>query len=140
MTKTNTTLAIIVALFILAGIACGESVPNSETRPTSTPDVEPTPTLGQKVAVVDGESMDSAHAKRADYLLPKIARWCADSVPAERVGDMAVTSRNILLETYGVEVNVLEVLEGVNEGTTGTSAGVFKCDEAFSLYVILRGQ
>lgn len=140
MTKVNTILAVTVALFILAGIACEESTPKLETRPASTPDAEPTPTLGQKVAVIDGESMDSAHANRADYLLPKIAQWCADSVPAERVGDMAVTSRDILLEQYGVEVNILEVLEGVNEGTLGTSAGIFKCEEAFSLYVILRGQ
>ena len=130
--KVTAVLAVVATLFALAGIACGEA--------TATPDAKRTPTLGEKVAAIDGESMDSAHAKRAEYLLPKIAEWCSGSVSAERVGDMAVKGKEILLEQYGIEVDVLEVLEGVNESTVGTGGGVLDCEEVFALYVVLRGQ
>ena len=116
---------------ILFALACSEG----EDRPPT-----PTPTSGAMLAAIDGESMESTYAKRADYLLGKIARWCPGDLSAERVGDMALTARNMLRDDYGVEKDVLEVLEDVADGTTGTGPAVLSCAEVFALYVTVKGQ
>ena len=121
-----------IAFLLILLVACGESGP----PPTPTP----TPSLGEKIAVIDGEDMGSAHAKRADYLLRKIAAWCSGPPTEERVGDMAVVARDSLLEEFGVDITVLDVLEGVNESTLGVESGLLKCEEVFAFYVVLRGQ
>ena len=119
-----------VLLFALSLAACGAS----NATPT------PTPTTGGKIAVIDGERMDSTHAKRADFLLSRIAGWCADSPSEERVADMAAMSKNILRDDYGLDVTVLDVLEGANDSTSSATAGIFSCADTFTLYVILSGQ
>ena len=111
-------------------VACGE--------PGPTPTPTATPTWGDKVAVIDGKSMDSTYAKRVDYLLRNLANWC--SLSEERIADMALVSRDSLLDTYGIEVEILDVLEEVNSTTAGLQSGFVRCEEVMALYVVLKGQ
>ena len=88
--------------------------------------------------MIDGKSMDSAYANRVDYLVRNLAPWC--SLAEERVADMALVSRDALLEDFGIDLDVLDVLEEVNESASGTQSSVLRCEEVFALYIVFRGQ
>ena len=126
--RLATLIALTLLMFSVALTACDP--------PTATPP----PTVAEMIAVIDGERMDSAHAKRADFLLSRIANWCADSPSEKQVGDMAATTKNILREDYGLDRTVLDVLEAVNESVDSTTAGFLPCASAFALYVTLSGR
>ena len=112
-------------------------------RPTSRPPTSPPTwgaTVGEKIATIDGKHGDSTYARRADFLTERIAGWCAGPISAERVGDYATKSWELLRDNYGVRVQVLEVLEGVQDSTIGIESGVFDCAEIFAAFTILAGQ
>ena len=90
--------------------------------------------------MIDGVSTNSAHAKRADYLLGKIAGWCRGSTSEEHVANMTVVARDKLLQDYGIDLGVLDVLEGVNRSIIGVESNVYRCEEVYSAYIVLRGQ
>ena len=118
-------LRVLTVCLLLSILACGEA---SDT------------TTGAKIAALDGEPMYSAYADRADFLLGKIARWCPDDVSEERVGDMALTTRNMLRDDHGIDMDILEVLEEVDVATPDTQPALIPCPELFALYATIAGQ
>ena len=119
----------LLMLMCLLIASCGE--PGPTPTPTSTP------TVGDKVAVIDGKSMDSAYANRVDYLVRNLAPWC--SLAEERVADMALVSRDALLEDFGIDLDVLDVLEEVNESASGTQSSVLRDAKKSLLFISSSG-
>ena len=122
-------MMVIGIFLVLVGVCSGPA----------TPPPVPTPTWGEKIAVIDGERMDSTHARRADYLLASISSKCRNS-GLGHLGDMAVITQQVLFEGYGVEVDILEVLEGVNKQLILTGHWPHSCADVFEVYGVLRGQ
>ena len=121
---------VLTACLLLSVLACGEPPNKSPT---------PTPTTGAMIAAIDGERMDSTYAKRADYLLSNIASWCSDSVSEERVGDMAANVKSILRDDFGLDRDILDILEEVNDSVSVAPVPL-TCAEIFALYTIFSGQ
>ena len=94
------------------------------------------PSSGYVVAVMDDPSIfvetDPAVIE-ANSLLDVIAPRCAMS--PQEVADMAVLTRNILRDTYGIVVKVLDVLQGVNSATSGLT-DVGPCADVFAAWVV----
>ncbi len=121
----------IVALLIGFGVlvACGSTTTGSSSTVCDS--------WGCKVAAIDGDafSEDDPATTRANFLLNSLAPRC--SLTPERVADMAVVTRNILNDTFGIVEKVATVLEAVNSSTRGL--GQFDCAEIFAAYTVLRG-
>lgn len=152
------TLVIVIGLLMNLVVACGgPSAPPTPTprsfviqhppkpptprpKPTPRPRTTPTPTVGELIAVIDGEYGNSTYAKRGNFLASNIASWCSDSASATDVGDLATVTSNVLRDQFGIEMDVLEVLEEVKDAADETEAGVFECKDFFITYTFLRGQ
>lgn len=146
------TLFVVIGLLMNLVVAC--SVPSASPTPapgpsatqkplkppTPRPKATPTQTIGEMIAVIDGEYGNSTYAKRANFLAGNIASWCSDSASAERVGDLATVTSNVLRDQFGIEMDILEILEEVKDAADETEAGSVECTEIFIMYTFLRGQ
>ena len=122
----------LLVVFVLL-IACSETSTGTSSGSSSTECTS----WGCKVAVIDGDGFDEddVDAIRANFLLNSLSSQC--SITPERVADMAVVTRSLLRDNFGIEEKVTVVLEAVHGSIRGL--GQFDCAEIFGAYTLLRG-
>ena len=139
----NIAIVIVAVITIAVMVGCAGDDPESSSSPAqdtvrfSTP--TPTASVGLRVAVIDGNgfSEDDIDAIRANVLLRDIAARCAGTPSTDLIADFAVFAEQFLREDRGVDLDVLEILEGVNLMTLGQSG--LACAETFTAYITRRG-
>lgn len=113
------------ATLLMAALAVG-CVGSTETT---------TPSIAYKAAVIDGHAApDEATVARYEAAFDRLKRRCPE--PEERLGDMAVRSRDLLREG-GVDESLLSILEHVHQAIPA-GADLSSCADVFGSYVFLR--
>lgn len=131
-------------LFAVLAVACGGSSSGSSTSSgtspsTPRPTASPAPSIGYKLAVIDGEDVTSESDPRVvifNGLLRELASRCANA-DAEQVADYAVTARRLLAENYRVDITVYAALSALDAATVGATG--LDCAEIASTFVVLAG-
>ncbi len=136
-------VVIVIVIVWIVGSLNGEddtATPQSTPPRRAAPTTTAAPSIGYKVAVIDGENPSGESDVSVillNGLLREIARRCADA-DAEGVADYAVTARRLLKEDYGREVTVYTVLTGLDAGTAGQTG--LNCAEIAAAFVTIAGR